>query len=211
MTQTIQQVKKTALIRIVDDDEAHCDAMKFMLESRGWRVKCFDSAELFLVNDVASVPGCLILDVHMPKMSGLELQNRLKETHAQIPVIFLTGYGDVDMAVHAMHEGAADFFQKPVKTERLVAAVEKAAHASVTLLLPFLLMTQEQARAKLAVLSPREVQVAKLAALKLSSPVIGERLGISERTAEAHMSSAFKKLGLHASGELAELLEIAEI
>ena len=72
-------------------------------------------------------------------------------------------------------------------------------------------MTQEQARAKLAVLSPREVQVAKLAALKLSSPVIGERLGISERTAEAHMSSAFKKLGLHASGELAELLEIAEI
>ena len=147
----------------------------------------------------------------MPKMSGLELQNRLKETHAQIPVIFLTGYGDVDMAVHAMHEGAADFFQKPVKTERLVAAVEKAAHASVTLLLPFLLMTREQARAKLAVLSPREVQVAKLAALKLSSPVIGERLGISERTAEAHMSSAFKKLGLHASGELAELLEIAEI
>ena len=81
----------------------------------------------------------------------------------------------------------------------------------MTLLLPFLLMTQEQARAKLAVLSPREVQVAKLAALKLSSPVIGERLGISERTAEAHMSSAFKKLGLHASGELAELLEIAEI
>ena len=209
--QTLEKVKKTALIRVVDDDEAHCDAMSFMLTGRGWKVSCYKTAEDFLTSDIPSVPGCLILDVHMPKMSGLELQYRLKETHAQIPVIFLTGYGDVDMAVHTMHEGAADFFQKPVKTERLIAAVEKAACASVTLLQPFLLMTQEQAQSKLSVLTPRELQIAKLVALKLSSPVIGERLGISERTAEAHMASAYKKLGLHAAGEIAELLEIAKI
>ncbi len=208
-TATIEKIKRIALIRVVDDDEDHCSAVLFMLESHGWRARSYASAKDFLTEDVPSDPGCLILDVHMPNMSGLEMQYRLKETHAGVPVIFLTGYGDVDMAVHTMHEGAADFFQKPVKAERLLAAVEKAARASVTLLRPFVLMTADEAKGKLSALTARELQVMELSAVPLSSRLIGERLGISERTVESHKSSACKKLQVHAVEDILQLLAIA--
>ncbi len=209
MTATLEKIKAISLVRVVDDDAAYGDAMRFMLESRGWRVRSFCSAGEFLAEDQPSVPGCLILDVHMPGMSGLELQVRLKETHPAIPVIFLTGYGDVDMAVHTMHEGAADFFQKPVRPERLFAAVEKAARASATLLQPLQVMTPVQAQRLLSQLTNREQQIVSLSALSLSSRAIGARLGISERTVESHKASACKKLQLHAVAEVVQLMEIA--
>ena len=97
------------------------------------------------LNDKPGQPGCLILDVNMPEMTGLELQEHLNQQGNTVPITFLTSYGDIDMAVNALHSGAADFLQKPVKSEKLLASVEKAATASVTLAEPLRVMSQEEA------------------------------------------------------------------
>ncbi len=206
----MEKVKASALIRVVDDDQAHCAAMVFMLECKGWRVAAYTSAKAFLTEDPPSEPGCLILDVHMPEVTGLELQQELKKRGSRIPIIFLTGYGDVDMAVYTLHEGAVDFLQKPVNMERLVAAVEKTASASVVLAEPFRFMTADEARERLTAVTAREHEILRLSGQQLSSRQIGERLGISERTVESHRGSAMKKLGLHSTADLIQLMGIAE-
>ena len=211
MTADINALKKACLIRIVDDDEAHCSAMAFLLECRGWRTVVYHSAADYLQNDAPSVPGVLILDVHMPGMTGLELQSAMKERSIRTPIIFLTGYGDIDMAVHSLHEGADDFLTKPVKAERLTAAVEKSAERDVLAQDPLAALTPVSAREKLALLSERELQILKLTALGLKSPAVGARLGISERTVQAHKGSALKKLQLHSTDEVLRLLKTAEL
>lgn len=107
------------LIRIVDDDEDLAESLKFFLEPEGWKVVSYLSAEDYLKSDAPSVEGCLLLDIRMPGLSGLELQEKMKERGWEVPIIFLTGHGDVDVAVQAMKFGAYDFLQKPVKAERL--------------------------------------------------------------------------------------------
>ena len=129
----------------------------------------------------------------MPEMTGLELQEHLNQQGNTVPIIFLTSYGDIDMAVNALHSGAADFLQKPVKSEKLLASVEKAATASVTLAEPLRVMSQEEAKQKLSLITEREIQILKLTSLRLSSRAVGERLGISDRTVESHRASAGKK------------------
>ena len=104
----LETVKELSLVRVVDDDLAHCSAMSFMLESKGWTVAAYNSAKEFLINDKPGQPGCLILDVNMPEMTGLELQEHLNQQGNTVPIIFLTSYGDIDMAVNALHSGAAD-------------------------------------------------------------------------------------------------------
>lgn len=189
----LETVKELSLVRVVGDDLAHCSAMSFMLESKGWTVAAYNSAKEFLINDKPGQPGCLILDVNMPEMTGLELQEHLNQQGNTVPIIFLTSYGDIDMAVNALHSGAADFLQKPVKSEKLLASVEKAATASVTLAEPLRVMSQEEAKQKLSLITEREIQILKLTSLRLSSRAVGERLGISDRTVESHRASAGKK------------------
>ena len=189
----LETVKDLSLVRVVDDDLAHCSAMSFMLESKGWTVAAYNSAKEFLINDKPGQPGCLILDVNMPEMTGLELQEHLNQQGNTVPIIFLTSYGDIDMAVNALHSGASDFLQKPVKSEKLLASVEKAATASVTLAEPLRVMSQEEAKQKLSLITEREIQILKLTSLRLSSRAVGERLGISDRTVESHRASAGKK------------------
>lgn len=111
------------LIRIVDDDEDLAESLKFLLEPEGWEVVSYPSAEDYLKSDAPSVEGCLLLDIRMPGLSGLELQEKMKERGWEVPIIFLTGHGDVDVAVQAMKFGAYDFLQKPVKAERLIQAI----------------------------------------------------------------------------------------
>ena len=205
----LETVKELSLVRVVDDDLAHCSAMSFMLESKGWTVAAYNSAKEFLINDKPGQPGCLILDVNMPEMTGLELQEHLNQQGNTVPIIFLTSYGDIDMAVNALHSGAADFLQKPVKSEKLLASVEKAATASVTLAEPLRVMSQEEAKQTLSLITEREIQILKLTSLRLSSRAVGERLGISDRTVESHRASAGKKLQLHTKEEILQLIDLA--
>ena len=121
-----EDVKRRCLIRAVDDDPAIREALEFMLEAEGWQVRAYASGRDFLTGDAASVPGCAIIDVRMPGMSGLELQHEMISRGMRLPVIFLTGHGDIDMAVGAMRDGAVDFVQKPVDQDRILAAIGRA-------------------------------------------------------------------------------------
>ena len=169
---------------------------------------CRDGLEAYEKLKVNRYDG-VILDVNMPEMTGLELQEHLNQQGNTVPIIFLTSYGDIDMAVNALHSGAADFLQKPVKSEKLLASVEKAATASVTLAEPLRVMSQEEAKQKLSLITEREIQILKLTSLRLSSRAVGERLGISDRTVESHRASAGKKLQLHTKEEILQLIDLA--
>ena len=117
---------KSPLVRIVDDDEGVRQSSAFLLGAAGYETACYESADDFLKHDDPARPGCLLLDARMPGMTGLELQDLLDSRGFRIPVIFVTGHGDVDMAVHVLKQGAADFLQKPVDGDRLIAVVEAA-------------------------------------------------------------------------------------
>ena len=121
----IALLKRRTLVRIVDDDAELRDALQFLLEVEGWRVAAYGRAEDFLTSDAPSVPGCVVLDVRMPSMSGLEAQERMNRLGIRLPIVFLTGHGDVDMAVSAMLDGAADFILKPIDNERLLGSIAR--------------------------------------------------------------------------------------
>lgn len=207
---TKDKLQKLSCIRVIDDDIDHNRAVEFLLNCQKWEVKSYTSAKNFLIEDHYSRPGCIVLDIHMPELSGLELQHIMKTREINLPIIFLTGYGDIDMAVNSMIEGAIDFLQKPVNPNRLLASIEKACIRSVTLATPFDYLTEGEAKQKLQKLSEREMEVLKLINQNLSSRVIGERLGISERTVETHRASACKKLQTHNTGEILKLFELAK-
>lgn len=114
------------LVRIVDDDSDLRAAIRFLLESEGWEVADYYSAADFLLNDDPKIPGCLILDVRMPEMTGVELQSELKQHIREIPIVFLSAHGDIEMAVKTLHEGAVDFLTKPVQEDKLVPVISRA-------------------------------------------------------------------------------------
>lgn len=190
------------VIRIVDDDPHMHDALQFVLESEGYSVRHFFSAEDFLAGDFLSDPGCAVLDVRMGKMSGLVLQRVLKEREVDLPVIFLSAHGDIEMAVDAIDSGAVTFLTKPVRAEKLLTAVDKAlsrkgsAEVQTT--------DAREAREAFAALSDREV--ALLAGQKLTNRQIAERLELAVRTVEFHRAGAMRKLGTHSAKELTEKL-----
>lgn len=119
------------LVRLIDDDEIFLMSQKLLLETRGFSVETYSSAKAFLENDQLSRPGCAVADIRMPGLTGLEMQTILESRRSTLPLIFLTGHGDVSMAVHTMRHGAADFLEKPVKPDVLIAVVTKAVEASV--------------------------------------------------------------------------------
>ena len=150
------------LVRIVDDDAPFRTSQAMLLRMSGRDVAEYATAQDFLARDDSSRPGCLILDVRMPGMTGLELQKALEMTGSTLPVIFLTGHGDVSMAVHTMRHGAADFLEKPVMPAVLFASVERACSRSMALYASMLREREE--RAGFYRLTPREQQVVLLAA-----------------------------------------------
>ena len=200
-----EAVKRRCLIGAVDDDPAIREALEFMLEAEGWQVKCYASGRDFLTGDAASVPGCLITDVRMPGMSGLELQHEMIARGLLLPVIFLTGHGDIDMAVGAMREGAVDFVQKPVDQERILAAIARAVTRSLAGGGGALTAGERKVRA--ATLTEREREVASLIAAGLTNRQVGERIGITVRTAEGHRAAIIRKLGVRRPGEIASFLK----
>ena len=188
---------------VVDDDESVCDSLKFLLQSAALESRAFGSAPEFLTAYDPTQPGCLVLDVRMPEMSGLELQDELNLRGAIIPVIFITGHGDIPMAVEAMQHGAHDFLQKPFGDqdliERVRRALDKDARARAAL------EEHSSIRARLRSLTPREREVLVLMARGKSNKMMAQELGLSQRTVEIHRARVMGKSGV---SSLAELLRM---
>ena len=196
-----QDTNDNPLVRLIDDDELFLTSQKMLLETRGFEVAAYTSAKEFLEGDTFTRPGCIVTDVRMPGLTGLDLQKILETRRLALPLIFLTGHGDVSMAVHPLRPGAADF---PVPPRVLVAAVEKAVAASLAAARAA--GARKQKLGLYDTLTPREREVVALAALDTPNKVIAARLGISEPTVKMHRANAFAKLEVKSVLEAYRLL-----
>jgi len=193
----------SAKVVIVDDDEAVRDALSMMLRAAGLAVETVASAEAFLARKPPPPPACVVLDVRMPGMSGLELHDRLVKRGFDLPIVFLTGHGDVPMAVRAVKRGAFDFIEKPLDDERLLAAVH-AAIAFSALPRP-VLMPAGNPPPGVDVLSRREREVLDLILAGRQTPAIAEALFVTVKTIEFHRGRIYAKLGVASMAELFRL------
>lgn len=200
------KTKERVVIRIVDDDNDLLEAIGFLLEAEGWDVKKFHSAKDFLVNEASSIPGCILLDVKMPSMNGLELQEEMKKRKINIPIVFLSAHGDIGMAVHTLQNGAVDFLEKPVKEEQLIKAIARAVR--IDSLRRGNIKDPDQVKQRMDLLTERENQITLLLSQGLLNREIAERLSISVRTVETHRLRIFKKLGISEISELVQILEL---
>jgi FixJ family two-component response regulator len=188
------------LVFVVDDDEAMRDSIQWLLEAHGHAVAVFDAATSFLADPRHAGPGCLLLDVRMPGMSGQELFDELQVRGSAMPVVFITGHGDVPMAVAAVKRGAVDFIEKPFREDDILRLVgqclaidrarrEAAAHSS-------------SLTARLASLTPREREVMDCVIAGKLNKVIADELGISPKTVEVHRARVMEKMGVRSLAEL---------
>ena len=192
-------------IHIVDDDAAFRRSLVFLFESVGWQVSTHASAEDFLATAPATQTiACLVLDIRMPMMSGLELQQVLRSRGWAVPVVFITGHGDVELAVHAMKHGACDFLEKPFKDQALLDAVGRAVKLGGEAREQALRC--EEAQGLLDRLSPREREVARLVAQGLPNKLVGRELDISEKTVHVHRHKVMEKTGVSSAAELTRLM-----
>ncbi len=197
-------IPKKGTVYVVDDDEAVRDSLQWLLEGKDYRVRCFDSAESFLSRYDAREVACLIADVRMGGMTGLDLQNRLMEHHSPLPIVFITGHGDVPMAVDTMKKGAMDFIQKPFKEEQLVNLVERMLEHAKESFADH--QTAANRDALLSKLTLRESQVLERIVAGRLNKQIADDLGISIKTVEAHRANIMEKLN---ANTVADLLKIA--
>lgn len=193
------------LIRLVDDDELFRVSQTMLLKTRGWEVEGYASGEAFLENANLLRPGCIILDVRMAGLTGMQVHRELLKRNCALPVIFLTGHGDIPMAVRAMQHGAVSFLEKPVKPFELLEVVEKAVSISLEA------ARKDEAalrnRALFDELTAREKEIVMLAALDTPNKVIARELGIAEPTVKMHRANAFAKLGVKSPLEAYRALE----
>ena len=197
-------IPKKGTIYVVDDDEAVRDSLQWLLEGKEYRVRCFDSAESFLSRYDAREVACLIVDIRMGGMTGLELQNLLIEARSPLPIVFITGHGDVPMAVDTMKKGAMDFIQKPFKEDQLVALVERMLDQAKETFAEH--QSAANRGALMARLTLREAQVLERIVAGRLNKQIADDLGISIKTVEAHRANIMEKLN---ANTVADLLKIA--
>jgi two-component system response regulator FixJ len=188
---------------VVDDDAGVRESLGFLLKSVGLSTRVMGSAAEFLASHEATQPGCLVLDVRMPAMSGLELQQQLNLRGDMIPVIFITGHGDIPMAVEAMQHGAFDFLQKPFRDqdliERLQKALAKDSHNRLAL------RQRAQILSRFDTLTPREHEVLALMVRGMPNKIMAAELGVSQRTVEIHRARVMEKT---VAGSLAHLVRM---
>lgn len=196
----------SAVVHVVDDEAPFRRSLLFLLETAGWLAIGHESAEAFL-SASPSFPeagGCLVLDIRMPRISGLELQRRLNAANSPFPVVFMTGHGDVELAVQAMKAGAVDFLQKPFKDQPFLDTIERAVALSQTR--HDSERRRMQACESLGRLSARESEVARWLALGLSNKEIARELTISDHTVHIHRQHVMEKTGTGSAAELARLI-----
>jgi len=196
----------TPTVFIVDDDQAMRSSLKWLIESIGMQVKTYGSADEFLNSYFPGRAGCLLLDVRMPGKSGLELQAHLAREDSRLPVIIITGHGDVSMAVKAMKSGAVDFIEKPFHDEELLTSIRNALEFDEKRRV--LQSRRAEIAVRLAELTPREHEVMEMVTEGRANKEIATVLGVSAKTVEAHRARVMDKMG---ASSLAELVRMALI
>ncbi len=192
------------IVFVVDDDVSVRESLELLIRSTGWQVQTFRSAREFLAHSRSTVPCCLILDVSLPDLNGLELQRQISDDRAELPIIFITGHGDIPMTVRAMKAGAVEFLTKPFNDDVLLKAIGQALDRSRAAL------AQEAElhalRDRYALLSGREKQVMDLVVAGRLNKQVGGELGISEITVKAHRGRVMRKMS---AGSVADLVRMA--
>jgi RNA polymerase sigma factor (sigma-70 family) len=197
-------MKKSPVIMVVDDDSGVRNAMRHLLKSVGLECALYASAQEFLAAYQPGQPGCLVLDIRMPGMSGLELQQQLNLRGAVIPVIFMTGHGDIPMAVEAMQHGAFDFLQKPFRDQDLLDRIQKAIVKDAEQRQS--LGEHERIKAHLESLTAREREVLDLMTEGKQNKVIAQDLGVSPRTIEIHRARVMEKMNAQSVAQLVRMM-----
>jgi FixJ family two-component response regulator len=198
------QPRHTAVVLVVDDDLSVRESLEALLKWAGWDVRSFASASEFLAAEPPVIPCCLVLDVALPDLSGLEVQARLTARRDMMPIVFITGHGDIPMTVRAMKAGAWEFLQKPFGDQMLLEAVEQAVARSRDALGGA--REAEAARERYSTLTPKEREVMSWVVTGLLNKQIGARLGISESTIKAHRGRVMQKMR---AGSVADLVRLA--
>lgn len=190
-------------VAIIDDDPEVTASLSWLIESVGYKVKTYTEVEGFLTTLTHESPNCLILDIRMPVMSGFELQEILKTKRTNVPIIFITGHGDIPMAVHAMKEGAINFLTKPINNQILLETINKAVRQNLS--------QREQEEKTIQIikrvqrLTPREHEVMCLMVKGKLTKTIADQLNISQSTVELHRSKVMKKMEVSSFAELVSL------
>lgn len=193
------------IVFLIDDDRMIREGMQSLIRSVGLRVQTFASAQEFLQAKRPDEPSCLVLDVRMPGVSGLDLQRKLSEAKIQIPIIFLTGHGDIPMSVRAMKDGAHEFLTKPVRGQDLLDAVQKAIDSDRELRKQRAEL--DRIRARFNSLTPREKEVLDLVVAGLLNKQIADQLGMSELTVKTHRARVMQKTEAESLAHLVRMTE----
>jgi len=191
------------VVFVVDDDISVRESLELLIDKEGWQPKTFASAQEFLSSPRAAVPSCLLLDFSLPDINGLELQKRVAAERTDVPIIFITGYGDIPKTVQAMKAGAVEFLTKPFNEEVLLTAIRQALERSRLALVQEAEM--RELRSRHASLTPREREVMALVVSGLLNKQVGGELGISEITVKAHRGQVMQKMRANSVADLVKM------
>jgi len=203
MVEAANAVKEPTVF-IVDDDDAVRESLAFLMQSIGQKAETFPSGQEFLDTYDAEKPGCLLLDIRMPDMSGLELQEKLQEQHAIVPIIFITGHGDVPMAVKAIKAGAADFVQKPFRDQELIDRIKEVLDEDAQMRAGRL--ERKEVIRRIETLTERETEVMEQVVQGKANKVVAIDLNVSQRTVEIHRANVMDKMKARSLAQLVRLV-----
>jgi FixJ family two-component response regulator len=199
----------TAMVFVIDDDASMRKSLERLLDAAEYKAELFKSASEFLARSAHPGPSCVVVDVRMPELNGIDFQKALIEGGREEQLVFITGHGDIPMCVQAMKAGAVDFLPKPFKPKQLLESVERALSRSAEQLLRA--SERNHARALLQRLTPREYEVMELVATGLLNKQVGGELGMAEKTVKTHRAHVMQKLGITSVAELMLVLQKADI
>src|SRR5437773_6583061 len=202
-------IASTGVVFVIDDDQSMRKSLERLLDAACYKVELFKSASEFLTRSPHSGPSCVIVDVRMPGLNGIDFQKALIDCNREEQLVFITGHGDVPMCAEAMKAGAIDFLPKPFKPKQLLESVERALARSTEQLLHA--SERNHARGLIERLTPREYEVMQLVATGLLNKQVGAELGMAEKTVKTHRAHVMQKLGITSVAELMVVLQKAEV